>query len=218
MKKSLAILAAIVAATLPLGLVASPAGAETMYRNGASKVTIKPTGAPAGAYITKARVTVKKGKKTVARNRPSYLAKRGTYKAASTVTYRRRADYIPADWAFDGTCTVDDGQVIQDNTAWNWDGIWEVTGTAVVAYDVTCTDWFYAINRYGTQVQQTFTWNTTWLDDDEVYFVTETEGDWEYAYSIGEQVSPDVVETMPTVPSYADQLTTKKSTRTVVVR
>ena len=37
--------------------------------------------------MTKAKVTVKKGKKTVARNKSFYKAKKGTYKVTSTVSY-----------------------------------------------------------------------------------------------------------------------------------
>ena len=68
-------------------VMASPAGAETLRRNGARTATITAQGAPADARISKATITVKKGRKTVARNRTSYRARKGTYTVTSTTTY-----------------------------------------------------------------------------------------------------------------------------------
>ena len=80
-------IAAAAATGLLLIGAAAPASAETMYRNGANKVTITAKGAPKGAPIITATVTVKKGKKTVARNKPFYKAKKGKYKVTSIVSY-----------------------------------------------------------------------------------------------------------------------------------
>lgn len=82
--------ALLVSAVLVIGtaVVGAPSvSAETLYRDGAKKVTIYPE-YPGGDYtVTKARITVKKGKKTVAKNKKTYRAKKGTYKVTSTITY-----------------------------------------------------------------------------------------------------------------------------------
>ncbi len=92
MRKLLTLAGATVAtASLLVGGVATSAGAETIHRNGAKKVTITADTTkkvPAGAKVTKKRVTVKKGKKTVAKNKKRYRAKKGKYKVTSFVTYR----------------------------------------------------------------------------------------------------------------------------------
>lgn len=55
-------------------------------------VRIKPSyTVPSGVAVSKARLTVKRGAKTVARNRSSVALKAGTYRVAQTVTYRTYA-------------------------------------------------------------------------------------------------------------------------------
>lgn len=157
------IVATIAATGLLLVGGASSASAETLYRNGAKKVTITASTAkvPAGAEVTKARIWVKKGKKTVAKNKKFYKAKKGKYKVTSKVTYRFPATetYVPgvtttspaitktvpvteSDMAFE-RCTVT-GRSIENRTvqATDYDSYWgeaTVQGQAVITYTGNCT-------------------------------------------------------------------------------
>lgn len=91
MNKKVAALVGSLAAGIMIVGAAAPASAETLNRSGAAKVRITAQGAPEGAVVTNAKVTVKKGKKTVARNKNFYNAKKGKYTVTSTVSY-----YFPA--------------------------------------------------------------------------------------------------------------------------
>jgi hypothetical protein len=155
------IIATIAATGLLLVGGASAASAETMYRNGANKVTITATGAPEGAQITKAKVTVKKGKKTVARNKNFYKAKKGTYKVTSTVTYympgtstwvegatTSTTKTVAANDLYLGTCTVTSRAIAQDNSTYKyWYGqIDYLSGEVWVDYTANCPAYFYDSN------------------------------------------------------------------------
>ena len=224
----------IIAAAAATGLLligaAAPASAETLYRNGANKVTIKPVGAPAGAEVTKAKVTVKKGKKTVARNKSFYKAKKGKYKVTSTFTYfptfTRPMTYDDQTSVY---CNITSRAVIADQTTWvayeSDPSEGRVTGPATIQYTGTCRVDFYPTAAWsGTQ---TVTYPTTWTEDEAVFETSvpqahdraavilagdyDREGQWMYAYS--------PLGSYPTLTFRSSPWeTTSKSTRTVVVK
>lgn len=223
MKKIISIAVATVVA---LGVAAAPASAETMYRNGANKVTIKPVGAPADSVVTKARVTVKKGKKTVAKNKPFYKAKKGKYKVTSTITYistfTRPMTYQDSGTAY---CLIASRAVVSHQTTFvaDGDGWGVVSGPATVRYTGTCTVDFYPSEAWSGA--QTLTYDTAWTEDVTVWDYERTTHDrtsvildsasdvntWAYAYSS--------LESYPTL-TFASSPWEKvvKSTRTVVVK
>jgi hypothetical protein len=194
MKKLVAI---AVAAVVALGVTAAPASAETLYRNGSNKVTIKPVGAPEGSSVIKAKVTVKKGKKTVARNKNFYKAKKGSYKVTSTVSYYFPAynvqgpakqvqgpstqvqgpsttKNVPADDLYLGTCTVTSRTIVQDNTTYKYLGdpdAW-LSGDAWIDYTANCPATYYDddFNKQNVNV------NVKWQESDYV-FVENVTGD-----------------------------------------
>jgi hypothetical protein len=158
--------AAAAAGLVLVGALGTPASAETLTRKGGS-ATIKPVGAPAGALVTKARVTVKKGKKTVAKNRTSYKAKRkGTYKATSTITYKPRttAKRASATHVF-AKCRISSRTIISDRTTrhqW-FDGTMYYAGQVTVRYQGNCTDDLWV----GSTLKHV-AFPATWTDDDYV--------------------------------------------------
>lgn len=164
--------ATIAATGLLMGGVATAASAETIHRNGAKKVTITADlnkKVPAGATVTKSRITVKKGKKTVAKNKKRYRAKKGKYKVISTVwlslptttkTWVPGTDtYVPgttttgpattknitADDLWINTCTVASRTIAQDNSTYTyWDGQPDyLTGEVWVDYTANCSAEYY---------------------------------------------------------------------------
>jgi len=162
------IIAAVAAAGLLCIGAAAPASAETLYRNGANKVTITAQGAPEGAAVTKAKVTVKKGKKTVARNKNFYRAKKGKYKVTSTVSYFIPAysvqgpakqvqgsptqvqapattkNILPIDiWT--GTCTTTGHSIAQDNSTYGYLGgeLDYLAGEVYMDYTAHCPSAYY---------------------------------------------------------------------------
>lgn len=225
MRKLSTIAASTVAtAGLLLAGTAPAASAETLHRNGASTVTIRPSGAPAGAAVSGATVTVKNGSRTVAVNRKSYRATKGTYRVTSTLTYRKaRTVTVPASsvWA---ECRVSSKRITDDRTAWrSWfDGTGYYAGQVTVRYSGTCTDTIYDSNYNSRRL----TWQTSWSDDE--YMVTDdhpASADWaaiklaETDYTIGDvdHVSGEDMTQMPTYQVYGKKQTTR-NTRTVVVR
>jgi len=212
------------AAGLLLAGSAPAASAETLHRNGASTVTIRPAGAPAGAKVSTAVITVKKGTRTVAVNQRSYRATKGTYRVTSTLTYRAaRTVTLPAGsvWA---ECRVDSKRITDDRTSWRdySDGTGYFAGQVTARYSGTCTDTVYDSNHNSRRLA----WTTSWSDDK--YLVTEahpTNADWaalklaETDYKIGDvdYVDGEDVAKLPTYTTYAKKQTTKE-TRTVRVR
>lgn len=213
----------VVAAALSGGLLlgaAGPASAEVLAVGASGKATIVPVGAPAGAKVSKATVTVKKGAKTVARNKASYRAKPGTYKVTSKFTYRPvSTTTISADriWA---KCRVSDRQIISDRTTWNdwFDGNGYYAGQVTVSYSGSCTDTVFI----GSSLK-TLTWNSAWTDDE--YIVTSDgapSADWasiklaQANYTIGDiaYVSGPEMTSLPTVSKLGSTRTTTR-TRTV---
>lgn len=225
------IIATVAATGLLLIGGASAASAETLYRSGANKVTITAQGAPAGAQVIKARVTVKKGSKTVAKNKAFYKASKGKYRVISTVTYlpmvTRPMTAADADSPY---CLITSRAVVSHQTTWvayDYDPAeGRVTGPARIRYTGTCTVEFYPTEAYGGS--QTRTYNTAWTEDVTVFgifiprvhdrnsVILEEEGtpvnSWTYASDSGLESYPTL--TFATSPW---ELTTK-TTRTVVVR
>lgn len=180
MKKILSVVAATAVA---FSITAAPASAETLYRNGANKVTIKPIKAPAGTVTTKARVAVKKGSKTVAKNKSFYKAKKGKYKVTSTVTYftpssdvwvpevigsstTKVVPVLESDMAFE-QCIVT-GRTITNRTvqAVDYSDYWgeaTVTGQAVIAYTGTCTA------EIASQGYVKHSWTDEWTELEDVF-------------------------------------------------
>lgn len=136
-----------VVTALALGLVASaPASAATVQRAPSRTVkvhswddyrtTIVPSGfsIPKGNVLVSKAVTVKKGTKTVAKNRASYRAAAGTYSTSSTFKYRTRTAVrttvtksgITDDVEY---CTVASAEVVSYDEAWS---------EADVQYSGTC--------------------------------------------------------------------------------
>jgi hypothetical protein len=220
------IIATIAATGLLLVGGASTASAETLYRNGAKKVTINPAGAPAGAVVTKAKVTVKKGKKTVARNKNFYKAKKGKYKVTSTITYIPTFTR-PMTQQDSGTayCLVTSHAVVSHQTTFvsDGDGWGKVTGPATIRYTGTCTVDFYPSEAWDGE--QVVTYDTAWTEDVTVWDYVRTAHNrtavildhgadvntWAYAYSS--------LESYPTLTFHSSPWEkVAKSTRTVVVR
>lgn len=215
--------AAAVAALVVAAGAASPGAAETLSRNGVSKVAIKPAGAPANSVVVKARVTVKKGKKTVARNKSSYRAKKGTYRVTSTYTFRPKVVAKVASADVFAQCRVATRAIVSDRTqptAWH-DGSVYYSGQVTVRYTGTCIDRLYLAGN-----SRDVTWSTAWTDDD--YLLTKNVylgGDplaaklADVYYTIGDRayVAGADMATLPTYTTLASKRTTK-NTRTVVVR
>lgn len=150
-----------VAAVMALGVTAAPASAETLYRNGSNKVTIKPWfPGTDGIEIIKERVTVKKGKKTVAKNKKFYKAKKGKYKVTSTMWYRTATDRwvegttttipgvtksVSASDLYLGRCTVTSRTFVQDNSVYKGSDSfgWWLAGDVWVDYTATCAASYY---------------------------------------------------------------------------
>ena len=222
MKKSIRTAVAGLATVGLLFVGAAPGSAETLDRNGASKVVINPVGAPEGAQIVKAKVTVKKGKKTVARNKNFYRAKKGKYKVTSTITYRMpQVVAIPAGdvWA---ECRVTSKVITSDRTAWrDWgDGTGYYADQATVQYVGTCVDDIWVGDTYNR-----YTWDASWSEDE--FLMTENApvaSDWAALkmaatdYKVGDvdyQPGADL-SALPTATALgAAQVT--KNTRTVIV-
>ena len=228
MKKVVAAVAGTVAAGLLIAGAAAPASAETLYRTGANKVTITPQGAPEGAVITKAKVTVKKGKKTVARNKNFYKAKKGKYKVTSTISYFPVATVQMQPGNVYAECRVTNRELVSDRTEWKYAGdpdAW-LYGQVTIRYTGDCTEdpvaFDYAIGSWVPSV----TWQTTWIEDPLVmvdYTGTTDRNATILADSdvakIGDvaNVSGDKMSSVPTYTTHGDQ-TTGKTVRTVVVR
>lgn len=227
MRKILAVLA-----TCGLLLVGPsvPAQAETLYRNGANKVTITAKGAPHGAQIIKARITVKKGKKTKAKNKPFYRAKKGTYSVASTIVYRPRTTLrrASASTVF-AQCRVTSKAITSDRTSWN---VWDVqedgtvigyyAGQVTVRYTGKCNDRIWVGDTL-----KSFVWNSAWSDDD--YIMTDflpVNSNWaalklaETSYVVGDLAyvdGPDMT-VLPVIGWNYGTARTFVGKRTVVVR
>lgn len=166
MKKLVAI---AVASLLSIGLTAASvptAQAETIKRHGAKKVRILPKGAPAGATVVFARVTVKKGKKTLAFYQPSYKAKKGSYTVTSYIDYRVPTTYTPEPSSFSADCRVTSREITQDRTSWNGysDGTGYYSGQVSVKYTGSCVEDFDA-----GDYQQRYTWDASWATDEYVF-------------------------------------------------
>ena len=160
-------LAAVIGVALTFGLAFSsitPANAETLRRRGAKTVQILPAAAPAGATVVSASVTVKKGKKTVARNRASYKAKKGTYKVTSTVIFRLPQSYTVLAGDVWASCRVTSKELISDRTDWRdfgGDATGYYFGQVTVRYTGECVD-----DLYIGGLSQRLTWLTSWSDDE----------------------------------------------------
>lgn len=135
----------------------SAAAAETVHRTG-SKATIMPVGAPAGAEVLSARVTVKKGHKTLAKNKKSYRAGKGTYRVTSRVSYRfpatrtRLPDVVTTGPATTtSTAPTTETKAVPD-TAF-FDAVCTVTGRTITNRTVEATGFSPGITLAGVVVR-----------------------------------------------------------------
>ena len=223
--KSAAAIAAALAMSVALGAVgASPASAETISRGGKKTATIRPAAAPAGALAQSATITVKKGSKTVAKNKASYKAKKGTYKVTSTLTYYPltvRAGKPDEVWA---ECRVEALQITSDRTDfrdYDKDGVGYYAGQVTVHYTGTCTDTIYTFG-----VSDTYTWQSSWNFDDWVATedvsvsadrIAAITADLSYGLGDVDMVEGPALAALPKVKTLGT-LVSAKTTRTVKVK
>jgi hypothetical protein len=220
--------AAATAAALAITLVAvgSPsAAAETISRKGAKTVRITAVAAPAGAMVLSSKITVKKGKKTVAKNKTSYKAKKGKYKVTSTVQYRDPISYqIAAVDLVGSDCRITTVELTSDRTAfrdYDGDGIGYYYGQATVRLTGDCSE---VISTSGHR--ELYQWTTSWSEDP---FIKTVEGSpsADHAalvlaasgFTVGdlEWVKGVEMSALPTVRAFSD-IKTLKNSRTVTVR
>lgn len=206
-----------------LALVAPPANAETLHTGRAKTVKIRPAKiAPAGAKIVRSVITVKKGKKTVAKNRTSYKATKGTYKVTTTVSYRQPRTITPSATSVWSECRIATMRITSDRTDWrDWsDGTGYYAGQVTFSYTGTCADTFYDQNGTAHYVK----WATTWQYDDYVITDNVTPSASRSSaiidaatYGLGDVDFVDGTE-MSTLPAYQAWTAPQALTRTRTVR
>ena len=219
---SLAAAAVVVAGTVALS--APVANAETLHLKHSKTVKIVPAAlAPASSRVTKAVITVKKGSKTVAKNKTSYKAKKGKYKVTTTVTFQQRRTVTASATDIWASCRIATMALTSDRTDWNdwFDGTGYYAGQVTFTYTGTCSETIYAAD--GSHFVQ---WKTSWQADD--YIMTEFVSPSasrtdaiiaEASYGLGDSdyVDGTDMKTLPTYQTWSPSRTVK-ATRTVTVK
>lgn len=208
-----------------LAFTAPPANAETLHTHRAKTAKIRPAKiAPANARITRSVITVKQGSKTVAKDKRSYKAKRGTYKVTTKVTFQRQLTVTLAATSVWTACRIDSMAIASDRTTWSsWgDGTGYYAGQVTFAYAGTCTDTFYD-QSFGAHYVE---WHTAWQTDDYVMTENVTAAQNRAVaiiaaahYGLGDvdYVDGTAMTTLPTYRTWASAQTIKR-TRTVKVK
>lgn len=217
--------AAAALAITTIGLTAPTAHAQTLHTRHAKTVKIRPAKiAPAGAKIIRAMITVKKGNRTLAKNKAAYRATKGTYKVTTTVSFRLPQTITPSATSVWSECRITSMAITSDRTDWNdwFDDTGYYAGQVTFAYTGTCADTFYDQSGAAHYVK----WTTTWQYDD--FVVTENVSPFASrssaiidaaTYGLGDVDFVDGTE-MSRLPAYQAWTATQtlKRTRTVKVK